>query len=139
MDTVTVALVNNGVQFRAHGSVVKFPGFMKVYVESNDDGVEEKKIVYFPRLKLVKRYFSKDIEPKQHFTQPPPRYTEARLVKKTLEELGIGRPSTYVPTLETIQKNAATWHLKINALYLRSLGRLSLNSSLNFFPRHYQY
>lgn len=104
MDTVTARLINNNVQFRASGSVVKFPGFMKVYVESKDDGAEEKDKM-LPPLEVGETVFSKDLEPKQHFTQPPPRYTEARLVR-TLEELGIGRPSTYVPTLETIQK---TW------------------------------
>ena len=62
-----------------------------------------KKIVMLPDLKEGDEVIKKDIEPKQHFTQPPPRYTEARLVK-TLEELGIGRPSTFAPTLDTIQK-----------------------------------
>ena len=90
------------VIFRANGSKVKFPGFMKVYVEGTDDQVEEKENI-LPDLEEGDEIFTKDIEPKQHFTQPPPRYTEARLVK-TLEELGIGRPSTYAPTLDTIQK-----------------------------------
>ena len=85
MDTVTARLINNNVQFRASGSVVKFPGFMKVYVESKDDGAEEKDKM-LPPLEVGETVFSKDLEPKQHFTQPPPRYTEARLVR-TLEEL----------------------------------------------------
>jgi len=102
MDTMSVDLKNGNVIFRATGSKVKFPGFMKVYVEGSDDQVEEKDKL-LPDLKEGDEVVKKDIEPKQHFTQPPPRYTEARLVR-TLEELGIGRPSTYAPTLDTIQK-----------------------------------
>jgi DNA topoisomerase I len=102
MDTMSVDLKNGDVTFRATGSKVKFPGFMKVYVEGSDDQVEEKD-KFLPDLKEGDAVVKKEIEPKQHFTQPPPRYTEARLVR-TLEELGIGRPSTYAPTLDTIQK-----------------------------------
>lgn len=102
LDTVTADLVNNDVQFRATGSQVKFPGFMKVYIESHDDKEEEKDNV-LPPLTEGETVSCTTIDPKQHFTQPPPRYSEARLVK-TLEELGIGRPSTYAPTLDTIQK-----------------------------------
>ncbi|MGJ7921045.1 type I DNA topoisomerase [Neobacillus sp. LXY-4] len=102
MDTMSVDLKNGEVIFRATGSKVKFPGFMKVYVEGTDDQSEEREKM-LPDLENKDKVLKKDIEPKQHFTQPPPRYTEARLVK-TLEELGIGRPSTYAPTLDTIQK-----------------------------------
>ena len=102
MDTMSVDLQNGKVIFRATGSKVKFPGFMKVYVEGTDDQVEEKDNM-LPDLKEGDTIIQKDINPKQHFTQPPPRYTEARLVK-SLEEMGIGRPSTYAPTLDTIQK-----------------------------------
>ncbi len=102
LDTVTVDLLNNDVQFRATGSQVKFQGFMKVYIESHDDKEEEKDNV-LPPLAEGETVTCASIDPKQHFTQPPPRFSEARLVK-TLEELGIGRPSTYAPTLDTIQK-----------------------------------
>ncbi|WP_432354957.1 type I DNA topoisomerase [Sporosarcina sp. A2] len=102
LDTVTVDLLNNDVQFRATGSQVKFAGFMKVYIESHDDKEEEKDNV-LPPLTEGETVTCGSIDPKQHYTQPPPRYSEARLVK-TLEELGIGRPSTYAPTLDTIQK-----------------------------------
>lgn len=104
LDTVAVDLMNNDYKFRANGSQVKFPGFMKVYIEGNDDATEQpvdEKML--PELVEEEQLKSEEIEPKQHFTQPPPRYSEARLVK-TLEELGIGRPSTYAPTLDTIQK-----------------------------------
>ncbi|KAB7708040.1 type I DNA topoisomerase [Bacillus aerolatus] len=102
MDTVSADLVNGDITFRATGSKVKFQGFMKVYVEGSDDAQEEKE-KQLPNLEKGDKVRSETIDPKQHFTQPPPRYTEARLVK-TLEELGIGRPSTFAPTLDTIQK-----------------------------------
>ncbi|KGL40000.1 DNA topoisomerase I [Listeria newyorkensis] len=102
LDTMRVDLDNNGVMFRANGSKIKFAGFMKVYVESNDDNKEEKENI-LPDLKKGDKVESQSLEQRQHFTQPPPRFTEARLVK-TLEEVGIGRPSTYSPTLDTIQR-----------------------------------
>ncbi|MEH7456891.1 DNA topoisomerase I [Bacillus pseudomycoides] len=131
MDTVTARLINNNVQFRANGSVVKFPGFMKVYVESKDDGAEEKDKM-LPPLEIGETVFSKDVEPKQHFTQPPPRYTEARLVRM-LEELGIGRPSTYVPTLETIQKRGYV-ALDNKRFVPTELGEIVIELILEFFP-----
>lgn len=103
LDTMTVDLTANDTVFRAVGSKVKFAGFMKVYVEGNDDGTSNDDDKFLPALAIGDLITTDAIEPKQHFTQPPPRYTEARLVK-TLEELGIGRPSTYAPTLETVQK-----------------------------------
>ncbi len=102
LDTVAVDLVNGDVRFRANGSQVKFQGFMKVYVEGDDDKEEEKDRI-LPALEEGEQVNFSEIDPKQHFTQPPPRFSEARLVK-TLEEQGIGRPSTYAPTLDTIQK-----------------------------------
>ncbi len=90
--------------FRATGSVITFPGFLAVYQEGLDEGAEDelsKKAL--PELHAEDPLELLQILPEQHFTQPPPRYTEATLVK-TLEELGIGRPSTYAPTLGTIQE-----------------------------------
>ncbi|MFD0049297.1 type I DNA topoisomerase [Actinomycetes bacterium NPDC127524] len=131
MDTMSVDLQNEEVRFRANGSKIKFPGFMKVYVEGTDDGVEEKDNL-LPDLKKGDKVFSKDIEPKQHFTQPPPRYTEARLVK-TMEELGIGRPSTYAPTLDTIQKRGYV-SLDNKRFIPTELGEIVLELILEFFP-----
>lgn len=87
---------------RATGSVVQFPGFLEVYIEGKDeeDEAEEGQL---PPLQVGEALNPVEVTPKQHFTQPPPRYTEASLVK-TLEELGIGRPSTYAPILATIQE-----------------------------------
>ncbi|WP_017753743.1 type I DNA topoisomerase [Calidifontibacillus oryziterrae] len=131
MDTMTVDLENEGVQFRANGSKVKFPGFMKVYIEGNDDVTkDEDKLL--PDIEEGKIVVSKEIDPKQHFTQPPPRYTEARLVK-TLEELGIGRPSTYAPTLDTIQKRGYV-ALDNKRFIPTELGTIVHELMMEFFP-----
>jgi len=87
--------------FRASGSVVKFQGFMALYTESTDEVLDEGEAL-LPQLKEGEALSLLNLQPKQHFTQPPPRYTEATLVK-TLEEKGIGRPSTYATILSTIQ------------------------------------
>lgn len=88
--------------FVANGEVIKFDGFLKVYIESTDDENEEQSGM-LPRLNKGENVNSVEIQATQRFTHHPPRYTEAALVKK-LEELGIGRPSTYAPTISTIQK-----------------------------------
>jgi DNA topoisomerase I len=131
LDTMSVELENGGVVFRASGSKVKFPGFMKVYVEGTDDQTEEQDRL-LPDLQEGETVVSSTIEPKQHFTQPPPRYTEARLVK-TLEELGIGRPSTYAPTLDTIQKRNYVV-LENKRFVPTELGEIVLELMLEFFP-----
>lgn len=131
MDTMSVDLQNGNVVFRATGSKIKFPGFMKLYVEGTDDQVEESNKM-LPDLNEGDEVFQKDIEPKQHFTQPPPRYTEARLVK-TLEELGIGRPSTYAPTLDTIQKRGYV-ALDNKRFVPTELGEIVHELMVEFFP-----
>ncbi len=88
-------------QFTANGEVIKFEGFLKVYLEGNDDEDEEQEGI-LPAMKVNESLFNKFISATERFTRPPSRYTEAALVKK-LEELGIGRPSTYAPTISTIQ------------------------------------
>ncbi|MBS4172506.1 type I DNA topoisomerase [Bacillus sp. FJAT-49736] len=131
LDTMSVDILNGDVTFRATGSKIKFPGFMKVYVEGTDDGQEEKENL-LPDLKVGDNVKSTKIDPKQHFTQPPPRYTEARLVK-TLEELGIGRPSTYAPTLDTIQKRGYV-SLENKRFIPTELGEIVIELMLEFFP-----
>lgn len=88
---------------KASSSEVKFPGFMSVYSESRDDDGEDEKTVPLPELKVGDRLILIQLFPEQHFTQPPPRYTEATLIK-ALEQKGIGRPSTYAPIISTIQQ-----------------------------------
>jgi DNA topoisomerase-1 len=90
-------------KFIAKGEVLKFDGFLKVYMESTDDDEDETQKNMLPPLKVGELLSLKDILALEKFTQNPPRYTEASLVKK-LEELGIGRPSTYAPTISTILK-----------------------------------
>lgn len=131
LDTMSVDLTNNGLTFRTNGSKVKFSGFMKVYVEGKDDQMEEKDRM-LPDLQEGDTVLSKDIEPEQHFTQPPPRYTEARLVK-TLEERGIGRPSTYAPTLDTIQRRGYV-ALDNKRFVPTELGQIVLDLIMEFFP-----
>ncbi|NMA87270.1 MAG: type I DNA topoisomerase [Tissierellia bacterium] len=95
-DTISSTIVSNKMVFRASGSKLKFDGFLKLYKDE-----EENKDTEIPILEIDEKVKLNKIEPKQHFTQPPSRYTEASLIK-TLEELGIGRPSTYSPTISTI-------------------------------------
>jgi DNA topoisomerase-1 len=131
LDTMTVDLTAGPVQFRSVGSKLKFPGFMKIYVESNDDGsTEEDRLL--PPLQPGEKVKTSQIDPKQHFTQPPPRYTEARLVR-TLEELGIGRPSTFAPTLETIQKRYYV-AIEEKKFFPTELGELVIQLMEEFFP-----
>jgi len=131
LDTMTVDLLNGPVTFRANGSKLKFAGFMKVYVEGNDDGTTEEDRL-LPPLTTGDKVVTNTIDPKQHFTQPPPRYTEARLVR-TLEELGIGRPSTYAPTLETIQKRNYV-AIEDKKFFPTELGELVSQLMEEFFP-----
>ncbi len=98
-DNKSIDVVAAEYTFRATGSTLKFQGFLAVYEETRDEDEEK---VNLPPLKQGESLNLSKLEPKQHFTQPPPRYTEASLVK-TLEENGIGRPSTYAPIIETIQ------------------------------------
>ncbi|MGH2400214.1 MAG: type I DNA topoisomerase, partial [bacterium] len=102
MDTLSVDIHAGSFLFRATGSRVKFPGFLAVYREGTDANGEEKE-GWLPELTTGDQLTLMELAPQQHFTQPPPRYTEASLVK-ALEERGIGRPSTYAPTIETIKR-----------------------------------
>ena len=99
-DTTTIDISANEYNFRANGQTLKFKGFMALYVESEDNKKEEE-YYSLPELEEGEILTKENIESKQSFTEPPPRYTEASLVK-ALEEKGIGRPSTYSPTITTI-------------------------------------
>ena len=104
-DTVAIDIKADKYNFKANGQTLKFKGFMVLYVESEDNVKEDKKKKQedetLPELEINEEVIKKEINPKQSFTEPPPRYTEASLVK-ALEEKGIGRPSTYSPTITTI-------------------------------------
>ncbi|WP_010249084.1 type I DNA topoisomerase [Acetivibrio cellulolyticus] len=99
-DTINTDITVGDYTFRANGQILKFQGFIVLYLEGKDEEGEEGEN-NVPDLVEGEEVKQKKIDPKQHFTQPPPRYTEASLVK-TLEEKGIGRPSTYAPTITTI-------------------------------------
>ena len=99
-DTIAVTINANNYDFKANGQNLKFKGFMTLYVEGTDHEKEEENET-IPELEEKQEVIKQKIEPKQSFTEPPPRYTEASLVK-ALEEKGIGRPSTYSPTITTI-------------------------------------
>ncbi|MBY7143647.1 type I DNA topoisomerase [Virgibacillus sp. NKC19-3] len=131
MDTMTVHLLNNGVEFRATGSKIKFKGFMKVYVEGTDDNKKDENKT-LPDLSEGMEVEATEITPNQHFTQPPPRFTEARLVR-TMEELGIGRPSTYAPTLDTIQRRGYV-SIDNKRFIPTELGTIILELVEEFFP-----
>ena len=102
-DTTSVDIDVNNYIFKANGQTLKFKGFMTLYVEDEDNKNSKNNddIVNLPEMKIGEILDAKKIEPKQSFTEPPARYTEASLVK-SLEEKGIGRPSTYSPTITTI-------------------------------------
>ncbi len=99
-DTMAVSIDANGYTFKANGQMIKFKGFMTLYVEGTDQKEQEEEGL-LPELKEKQELKLKKLNPKQSFTEPPPRYTEASLVK-ALEEKEIGRPSTYSPTITTI-------------------------------------
>ncbi|MFT8410096.1 MAG: type I DNA topoisomerase [Schleiferilactobacillus perolens] len=127
-DTITADMVQNGVQFRATGSRTKFAGFTKLYVQTGD----ETKDKLLPELNEGDEVLLKKTDPAQHFTQPPARFTEASLVK-ALEENGVGRPSTYSPTIDTIQKR---YYVKLNGKSFEptELGEIVNTLISEFFP-----
>ena len=100
-DTISVSIKANDYNFKANGQSIKFKGFMKLYVETKDEENGEDDELILPSLEINQKLKNEKIDTKQSFTEPPARYTEASIVK-VLEEKGIGRPSTYAPTISTI-------------------------------------
>ncbi len=100
-DTINVNIDVNNNNFKASGQNLKFKGFMTLYVEGNDGKEDDEESTSIPDLEINQEVIKQKLEPKQSFTEPPARYTEASLVKE-LESKGIGRPSTYSPTITTI-------------------------------------
>ena len=96
LNSTTLSLDNNGYEFKASGSVIQFDGYLRVY-----GAYEKQSDEILPVVTVEEKLLSKDIQKSQHFTKPPARYTEAKLIKE-LEELGIGRPSTYASIIDTI-------------------------------------
>ncbi|MDQ7079354.1 MAG: type I DNA topoisomerase [Paracoccaceae bacterium] len=137
--TVDIASDDGQVMLRANGQVMLFDGFMKVYQEGRDDprngdGDDERNLPQMAEGENIKR---KSVMPEQHFTQPPPRYTEATLVKR-MEELGIGRPSTYASIVTTIQDRGYVRKEK-GRLIPEDKGRLVTAFLQNFFRKYVGY
>lgn len=128
-DTVNIKLGANGYRFHASGSKLTFDGFMSVYVDSEE---EKEKQLPVDMLEVGAELTLEDTDAKQHFTQPPAHYTEAALVK-TLEELGIGRPSTYAPTITTIIGRRYIAKENKN-LYVTEIGEVVNNMMKEAFP-----
>jgi len=125
------------VEMRASGQVVLFDGFMKVYMEGRDDEVVDDDDKRLPSIQQGEPAKKESITPEQHFTQPPPRYTEATLVKR-MEELGIGRPSTYASIVTTIQDRGYVIKEK-NRLIPEDKGRLVTVFLSNYFRKYVGY
>ena len=135
--TVDVASGDGQVALRATGQVVLFDGFMKVYEEGRDDVVVDDEDKRLPQITQGEAANRDSVTPEQHFTQPPPRYTEATLVKK-MEELGIGRPSTYASIVTTIQDRGYV-RKEQNRLVPEDKGRLVTAFLENYFRKYVGY
>ncbi|MDR3514577.1 MAG: type I DNA topoisomerase [Azospirillaceae bacterium] len=148
LDQVAVDIASPGQEIilRATGSIVTFEGFLKVYQESRDDqpdaqgpdtDSDDDKERRLPALAVHDALGTNAVKPNQHFTQPQPRYTEASLVKK-LEELGIGRPSTYASTLQVLQDRSYV-RLDKKRFVPEDRGRLVTSFLASFFERYVEY
>jgi DNA topoisomerase-1 len=138
LDQVTVDVQGRDVGLRATGSVLKFDGFLKLYQEDRDDPADEEEGEgRLPDLKQGQHLLRKETKPEQHFTQPPPRYSEASLVKR-LEELGIGRPSTYASIIQVLQDRLYV-RLERRRFYPEDRGRIVTAFLTGFFRRYVEY
>ena len=135
--TVDLGSDDSQVQMRATGQVVLFEGFMKVYEEGRDDTVVDEDDKRLPQVAMGDPMDKRAITPEQHHTQPPPRYTQATLVKH-MEELGIGRPSTYASIVTTIQDREYVRKDK-NRLFPEDKGRIVTIFLMNFFRQYVGY
>jgi DNA topoisomerase I len=140
LEQVTVDVADSGarLRLRATGSVLLFDGFLALYQEDRDDSAEEEgEGARLPQMRKGEKLDRGEVVPSQHFTQPPPRYTEASLVKK-LEELGIGRPSTYAAILQVLQDRAYV-RLDKRRFMPEDRGRLVTAFLTSFFERYVEY
>lgn len=139
LDQVGVDIANGAgdVVLRATGSVIAFDGFIKVYREDYDDVEEDEDDKILPPLNEGDAITVQSVTPNQHFTQPPPRYTEASLVKK-LEELGIGRPSTYASILQVLQDRGYV-HMDKKRFVPEDRGRVVTSFLYHFFQEYVEY
>ena len=134
---VDITSADEQVILRANGQVMVFEGFIAIYEEGKDDSVVDEDDKRLPQLSEGEKATKKSVDPEQHFTQPPPRYTEATLVKR-MEELGIGRPSTYASIVTTIQDRGYVEKDK-NRLIPQDKGRLVTAFLTNYFRKYIGY
>tara|TARA_R110002167_G_scaffold100794_4_gene262898 strand:- start:3169 stop:5823 length:2655 start_codon:yes stop_codon:yes gene_type:complete len=134
--TVDIGSADGQVMLRANGQVQLFDGFIAVYEEGKDDSTDED-AKSLPQIAQGEKAVKQSVDPEQHFTQPPPRYTEATLVKR-MEELGIGRPSTYASIVTTIQDRGYVEKDK-NRLIPQDKGRLVTAFLSNYFNKYIGY
>ena len=134
--TIEIASQDDKTGLRATGSVVVFDGFLKLYTEGRDDSEEEGE-TRLPKVEAGSGADVKDAKTEQHFTQPPPRFTEASLVKR-LEELGIGRPSTYASIISVLQDRSYV-SMDKNRFIPDGKGRIVTAFLENFFERYVEY
>ncbi|MGC2413532.1 MAG: type I DNA topoisomerase, partial [Stellaceae bacterium] len=135
--SIDIAEPSGRVRLHATGSIVVFDGFLKLYQEDRDDAAEEEEGRRLPNMREKERLKRGAVTPEQHFTQPPPRYSEASLVKK-LEELGIGRPSTYASILQVLQDRQYVT-LDKRRFVPEDRGRLVTAFLTSFFERYVEY
>ncbi len=139
--TVTLRDATGQHALRATGQVIRFPGFLAVYQEGLDDSPnkdgEDEDGGLLPQMKAGDTPAKRSVEATQHFTQPPPRFSEASLVKR-LEELGIGRPSTYASTIQTLRDRAYV-RMEKNRFFAEESGRLLTAFLERFFPTYVAY
>ncbi len=135
--TITLRDATGQHELRATGQVVKFPGFFAVYQEGFDDKSDDDEEGLLPAMSKGDVPAKKGVEANQHFTQPPPRFSEASLVKR-LEELGIGRPSTYASTIQTIRDRDYV-RMEKNRFHAEDSGRLLTAFLERFFPTYVAY
>ena len=135
--TVTMREATGQHELRATGQVVKFPGFLAVYEEGRDDRKSDDEDGLLPVMRKGDAPLKKAVEANQHFTQPPPRFSEASLVKR-LEELGIGRPSTYASTIQTLRDRDYV-RMEKNRFFAEESGRLLTAFLERFFPNYVAY
>src|SRR5260370_7211304 len=125
------------LELRANGTVVKFDGFLTLYQESKDDDPDDEESRRLPAMAAGEPLTRKEIAATQHFTEPPPRYSEAALVKR-LEELGIGRPSTYASILHVLQDRKYV-RIDKRRLVPEDSGRIVVAFLESFFAPYFQY
>ena len=134
---ITAKVGSRTIDLRATGTVVKFDGFLTLYTEDQDDKADDEDANRLPEMATGEALSKREIQATQHFTEPPPRYSEASLVKR-MEELGIGRPSTYASILQVLRDRGYV-RLDKKRLVPEDKGRVLIAFLENFFARYVEY